>query len=798
MDATRRVLCNNHELFNPMLAMGMQISLILVLSHLFQIVLKPLGQPGPISQILSGFVLGPSCISRIQYIKRVFFQDMSGDYYETMALFSRIIFMFLIGLETDIGYLVRNLRSATTIAAGGCITCTIFAAAITPFIYHQTAAHGPTFTMVLMLAVVFSNAAAPFVIRIAVELKFATTDFGRLVICSSLISDMYAVLLVVISSRSKHSRSLMTWLLYGLLALVLVIAVIVANMYLTNWLNRKNPNEKHLKNTEAFIILSIIVITAMIIEYMGFNSMIACFLLGLMFRRAGKTTRTLLPKLNYAVHNFIYPVYLGYVGFQADITSINSLQGLSCVVVVVLLGLGGKITGTLAACHHLGISLREGVLFAFLMNVKGHVDLVALSIGLQNKVSLFTLENSLLLIMQIVTSPDFYPLMVVTLVVNTLIVGPTIVCMVRRETDTLGYGHLSLEWQDPEVELRMLVCVHGPRHVATMVGLIAALRGPDRGPVNAFMMHLIELPEKTNTDLMYHQREDDELSDDDAYGGNDVVEINQAVDNFNAETGVLIHQTKAVSPFLNMHSDVCDRAEGMRASMIFLPFHKHRRIDGRMETGKDGIRTANQKVLRHAKCSVAILVDRGISRSSQSSGAESLQQVATLFFGGPDDREALGFSKRLGMHHHMNLTIIRFLPESSKGGQYVGVNIAHKEDNVVMAVTDREAENEADTAMLTDFYNRYVTTGIVGYVEKYVENGNDTASALRELADLYTLFIVGKGGRGQSPLTIGMSDWEECPELGTVGDLLASSDFDTSGSVLVVQQHRISKNEDDK
>lgn len=65
------------------------------------------------------------------------------------------------------------------------------------------------------------------------------------------------------------------------------------------------------------------------------------------------------------------------------------------------------------------------------------------------------------------------------------------------------------------------------------------------------------------------------------------------------------------------------------------------------------------------------------------------------------------------------------------------------------------------------------------------------------MANLYSLFIVGKGGRGHSPLTTGMSDQEECPELGTVGDLLASSDFDVSGSVLVVQQHRPSNHDDD-
>ncbi|XP_057491063.1 cation/H(+) antiporter 1-like [Actinidia eriantha] len=707
---------------------------------------------------------------------------MAGDYYEALALFSRIIIMFLLGLESDIPYLLRHLRSASVLSAAACLVCTAFAAAITPFIYQATASDGPILVMVIMLSAILSNSASPVLIRIAVELRFATTDLGRLAISSALLTDMYAVVLLVISSRTKNSWPFTAWFFYGILALLMVIAVIILNMYLANWLNRRNRNQKHLKNAEAFGILSVVVVAAMAIEMMGFNSIIACFLIGSMFPKGGKTGRTLLPKLNYSVHNFIFPVYLGYMGFQADVTNVNSLSSVGVIAIVLLLSAGGKISGTLAACYYLKIPMNVGVLFAFLMNVKGYVDLVTISIGLQNKV---------------VTSQLFYSLMIITLVVNTLIVGPVIAFMVRRERYTLGYRHVALEWQEPEIELTMLACVHNPRHVSTIVGLIAALRGSDRGPIVPYLMHLIELPEKSKSNLMYHQREDDELSDDDNYGGNDVAEINEAVDAFAAETGVVVHQLKVVSPFLNMHSDVCDRAEEIRASIILLHFHKHRRIDGKMETGKEGIRTTNQKVLRHARCSVAILVDRGFTGTSHTSGSESLQHVATLFFGGPDDREALGFSQRLSMHHHINLTIIRFLPASAKNSN-AGVNVAHREEDVLMSMSEHETQNEADTAVLTEFYNRYVTSGQVGYVEKYVENGAETASALMDMADMYSLFIVGKGGRGHSPLTTGMSDWEECPELGTVGDLLASTDFDISGSVLVIQQHRHSSNDDER
>ncbi|KAA8532042.1 hypothetical protein F0562_006816 [Nyssa sinensis] len=682
MDATRRVACNE-ELFNPVLTMGMQVSCILVLSHFFQLVLKPFGHPAPIAQMLAGFVLGPSGLSHIDYVKKFFFQNMATDYYETMSLFARILIMFLIGLEMDVPCLMRNLRPASIIASGSCITCCIFAAAITPFIYQETSARGPMFSMTLMVAVTLANAASPIVVRIAAEM-----------------------------------------------------------------------------------------------------SIIGCFLIGSMFPRGGKTARTLLPKLTYSVHNFILPIYFGYTGFQADVTSINSLRNVAVAVIVILLSLGGKIIGSLFACHYLKIPLNEGVLLAFLMTMKGHVDLLILTIGLQNKY---------------IMSQSFYSVTMATLVINTLIAGPVTAYMVRRESDFIAYRPKAFALHNPDTELRVLACVHNPRPVATMLGIIAASRGSENVPITPYLLHLIELPEKTNSNLMYHQREDEELSDDEDYGGNDVVEINDGVDTFFAETGVMIHQVKAVSPFASMYVDVCDRADDIRASIILIPFHKHRRIDGKMESSKDGIRTTNQKVLRHAHCSVAVVVDRGLTGASQlASGSESLQHVAILFFGGPDDREALGFSRRLGMHHHINLTVIRFLPASLKDHN-VGVNVAHKEDDVLMAISDHNSENEADTTVLTDFYNRYVTSGQVGYVEKHVENGEETASALRDMADIYSLFVVGKGGRGQySPLTTGMSDWEECPELGTVGDLLASSDFDISGSVLVIQHYRPTQNDDDR
>ncbi|WOG92177.1 hypothetical protein DCAR_0311437 [Daucus carota subsp. sativus] len=775
--------CSQDQFFNPILTMGYQVAAILVLSHAFQLGLKSI--PGPIAQILAGFVLGPSVISNIESVKKFFFQAFATDYYETMAMYARIIIMFLIGLEFDVAYLIRNLRRAHVIAFGGCIMCTIFAFAITTFIYEETTAEGSHFLMGCMIAVVLSNSGSPLVIRLAAQLRFATTDVGRLAISSSLIADLYAVCVMLIVSRNKKEKS-KHWVSDGVLSLTIIVAVAIINIYLAKFMNRRNRNKKYLSSIEVCIILVNIFGAAMAIESIGYSSIYACFIIGSLFPRGGKTIRTLLIKLTYTIHNFVFPIYFGYAGFKADLSVVyKHVWRVGIIFLVILLSVGGKITGTLAACHSVKTPLSEGVLLAFLLNLKCHVDLVTLTVGQQNGM---------------VTSQTFYTLMICSVVISSIISGPLIAYLVKRESDTLGYKHVALEAQDPDGELRILACVHNPRPVATMVGLIATSRGADNVPITPYLMHLIELPKKTKTKkkMMHSQKENEEFSDEDDYGGNEVVEINEAVDDFTADTGVMIHQVKILAPFTSMHEDVCEFAEEVRASIIILPFHKHQRIDGVLEKGKAGIRTTNQKVLRHARCTVAILVDRGLTAGSlQGSGSDSLQHVVTLFFGGTDDREALGFSERMGSHHHINLTVIRFLPRVPPKDPNVEVNVAQKDESVLMAISDNERENEIDNSVMTDFYNKYVTSGRVGYVEKRVNDGTDTASALRDISDMYSMFIVGKGGRGHTTITTGISDWEECPELGTVADFLASSEFDIGGSVLVIQQH-IPRNDEEE
>ncbi|XP_058005163.1 cation/H(+) antiporter 1 isoform X2 [Hevea brasiliensis] len=762
------------DLLNPLTTTFVQSCIMLLISQFFHVVLKPLGQPGPIAQILAGLVLGPSLLCRIKKIGELFDQRDFSDYNFIVSFIFRILFMFLIGLETDIPYIKRNFRQASMIACGGIIACSAFGAAITIFVIRMLIINEHKLIFAHIIMIILASSAPPVVIRLITELKFHTAEVGRLAISSSLINEMSCMIWydIVIAFTSGKMFG------HGILCLVFTVLAVVLNRFLAIWYNRRRQNQRYLPGTDVLTILSPIIFFSFLIEEFGYNSTISCFFIGVMFPREGKTTRTLLHKLTYSVNNFILPIYFGFNGFRFDVSYLGSFRNVIVVVLVIVLSIGGKIIGTLVACHYLKIPRNEGVILAFILNLKGHGELLLIDVVPKSKAFDWWDDN-------------FHNLVIIVVVLNTFIAGPVVSCILKRE-EKYSQGHNSLEIDDgPQSELRILFCVYSSRHISAKIGLISALNGFKKVPIRPYLMYLVELPKKRcKTNLMYHELEDgDQYSDEEDYGGNDVLEINDAVDNFSTETKVIVYIKKVVSSFAAMFENVCNSVEDFRVSILILTYHKHQRLDGKMEISKEGVRMNNQKILRHARCSIGIFVDKG-QTGFQQPNPEVEQNVVTLFFGGPDDREALAFSKRIACHPRINLTVIRF--QQATLGEQDNASISN--DEVLLTISASEVENAIDNVSMEDFCKRYVSSGKVRYLEKHVNNGLETLEVLNEIKEMYSLIIIGKGARGYSPMTTGLSDWEECPELGTVGDLLASSEFNISGSILVIQQNRHSRN----
>ncbi|KAE8715131.1 putative DNA-damage-inducible protein f [Hibiscus syriacus] len=497
MEATKQLMCQPADSFNPLITTSFQVSCILVISHAFHLVLKPLGQPGPFAQLLAGVVLGPSLLSRIGKVKDFFIQASAEKYYQFFSFVCRMLFMFSIGLETDVPYIKRNIRTVSIIAGGGSILACMFGG---PLFWLLTKVFDVTkdrFAFYLLTLTVLANSASPIVIRMIADTKFDTADLGRMAIYSSLVNEMSCVTIVSTLSAFSSSRR------FGgaILITLVTVVVIFLNKYLSYFFNKRNRNNRFVSNKEIFVIVLLLTCLSLYAEWLATQLFSVVFLVGLMFPREGKTARTLLHKLTYAVNTFILPIYFGYTGFQLDVSGIFNKLTIALTVLMILVSAGTRIIGTLAACHYLMIPWNESLILALLLCLKGNYDLLLI----------ITSPNPNL---QPVWPADAYDFLLTVVVVNTLIIGPVVAILLNREVSSSQYPTI-LEILNPESELRILACVYVPRHVSGHVSLISALGGCPSAPIRPYMVHLVELPKKRKSKLMYHQLEDgDQYSDE--------------------------------------------------------------------------------------------------------------------------------------------------------------------------------------------------------------------------------------------------------------------------------------------
>ncbi|KAF6174098.1 hypothetical protein GIB67_020280, partial [Kingdonia uniflora] len=226
---------------------------------------------------------------------------------------------------------------------------------------------------------------------------------------------------------------------------------------------------------------------------------------------------------------------------------------------------------------------------------------------------------------------------------------------------------------------------------------------------------------------------------------------------------VSVQAFMSIADIATMHDDVCNLALDKRVNLVIIPYHKQIAVDGRIGLGSRAIENLNHNIIEKAPCSVGLLVDRSILNGSTSMLLNrSIYSVAVLFMGGADDMEALAYGVRMAKHPRVNLTVIRYLTFHG----------------------DNTRDRKLDGDLINEVTYHCAEDGVV-FLDKVVKDGEDFVAAIRSIGARYELMMVGRHQRKESKLLFGLTDWNECPELGIIGEMLVSSDSGVMSSVLV-------------
>jgi Kef-type K+ transport system membrane component KefB len=93
--------------------------LIVTVCHILHWPLSKIRQPRVIAEVVGGIILGPSVMGRIPGFREAIFPDASLPNLSNVANLGLILYLFLIGLETDVRFLISNWRIATSVAVAG-------------------------------------------------------------------------------------------------------------------------------------------------------------------------------------------------------------------------------------------------------------------------------------------------------------------------------------------------------------------------------------------------------------------------------------------------------------------------------------------------------------------------------------------------------------------------------------------------------------------------------------------------------------------------------------------------------
>lgn len=729
----------------------LQICLVVAFTRLLALILRPLRQPRVIAEIIGGILLGPSALGRSEKFLHAVFPTQSLTVLDTLANIGLLYFLFLVGLELDISSIKRTGKKALAIALAG-ISLPFILGIGTSVVLRSTISKGVSQgPFLVFMGVALSITAFPVLARILAELKLLTTDVGRIAMSAAAVNDVAAWILLALAialSGSNTSPLVSLWVLLCGVAFVL-LAIFALNPALA-WMARRSPEGEPVKELYICITLSLVLAAGFVTDTIGIHALFGAFVVGIVMPKDGPFAGVLIEKIEDLVSGLLLPLYFVSSGLKTNVATIQGAQSWGLLVLVIFTACFGKIVGTLSVSMLCKVPFKEALTLGFLMNTKGLVELIVLNIGKDRKV----------------LNDQTFAVLVLMALFTTFITTPVVTAVYKPARRGVPYKHRTIRRKDLDTELRLLVCFHSTRNIPTMINLIESSRGTrKRGRLSVYAMHLMELSERSSAISMVHKARRNGLP----FWNKVREDQDQMVIAFEAYqqlSSVTVRPMTAISPLSTIHEDICTSAHQKRSAMILLPFHKHQRLDGVMESLGHSFQVVNQRVLRYAPCSVGILVDRGLGGTTQVSASDVSYTIAVPFFGGPDDHEALTFGVRMAEHPGIVLSVVKFVFPP-------GTAVAAQESS-----EDDDSPN--DLLDVTTGKNESIT-----YEERTVGTKEDIVAALKSMSRC-NLFIVG---RTPSTAPVLVDRTSDCPELGHVGGYLASSGFSTTASVLVVQQY---------
>ena len=385
--------------FSSLTLLLAQMAVIIVLSRVVAIVTRRLGQPRVIAEILAGIMLGPSLLGLVSHDAMVtLFPDSSLGQLKLLSQFGLIFFMFLVGLEFDLGVLRGRAKATLAISHGSIAVPFVLGAGLGVLL--EPPAGITRIAFCLFCGIALSITAFPVLARILNEKKMMQTRVGSIAIAAAAIDDVTAwcLLAFVVAIARAQGVTQAVWTC-GLTAAFLGVMIFIVR-----------PLLKRVRNTDLQILVSFVglLATAGVAELIGIHALFGAFFFGVMVPRHDELPQRLTKKLESVSTMVLLPLFFAFSGLRTQLGLLHTAGDWALTAGIIALATVGKFGAATATARITGSTWKDATAVGVLMNTRGLMELVVLNIGLDLGVispELFTMMVLMALVTTAATSP---------------------------------------------------------------------------------------------------------------------------------------------------------------------------------------------------------------------------------------------------------------------------------------------------------------------------------------------------------------------------------------------------------
>ncbi|HEU0076160.1 MAG TPA: cation:proton antiporter, partial [Longimicrobiaceae bacterium] len=250
--------------------------------------------------------------------------------------------------------------------------------------------------------------------------------------------------------------------------------------WMLGWLGGYARSRGRVTQDLLAVVLLVLLASAWTTEWLGIHALFGAFLLGAVLPRDRVLVHGLTEKLEDVTVVFFLPLFFAFTGLRTRIGLVEGTEMWMYCGLIILVAVAGKFGGSTVSARLTGLGWREAGAVGVLMNTRGLMELVILTIGLELGV----------------ISPALFAMMVLMALVTTFMTTPLLELiyparLIRREAAVA----------EAAAAQTTLVAVSLPSAGPGLVRTAAAL-APRGGGQRIYALHLDRAAEQRVVELM--------------------------------------------------------------------------------------------------------------------------------------------------------------------------------------------------------------------------------------------------------------------------------------------------------